>query len=977
MAHSLSILGQPVLEGPQGPLRYTATKAQALLWHLAAQPETSFSRSHLATLLWPDDTESEGRNRLNTTLSRLRSSLPLWPIRQNGDMLQWDRFAGMGLDTLRFLEISRAIGLDSPGYGPVSSARHDALTEAVSLWRGPLLQGFTPSFSSNYEEWLEQERTLWERRILEAVARLVHLEESRGAWDRMISHCQKALGIDPLQERFHRWLMIAYYQTGERAAALNQYTLCAQLMEAQLGATPDPATTRLREQIAQGDLERAEGHTVSLPAVVSQGAVSAASEIAGLSGRDLHILAAWAGRTPSEVRNDPGMAAMGMFALTDPLTQLYNRRYLETLLEIEIRSGKPLTLALLEMQGLRRINDTLGSERGDTVLRTCATYLKEELVQGVVARMGGGGFAVLFPGLSIETAADLVQQVLTDLSAALVVPDLRGSMEFAAGLAAFPEDGADLVTLQRSAEGAVYWAKKQRVRRVRMARELSGGAATGEPRTPEVSAALAGRDSLWGRMAQMLDHAAAGQGALLVLEGPVGSGKSRLLTELAHAGHSAGFRVVEVAPDPAEPAYRPISAALQALVGKEPAPIPTENPYGHVLGLVHQLQEAAAAGEPVLLCIDDLHEAGNLTALALVQLSWKLHRQRLLVAAALQTGANQAFDWASLITIGVAAKRLVREHVAGLDLKGTRRLAIAQLGSVLSGPAVRVLQETTGGNPLHVTQVLKTWVETGVLAPGPSGWTVDFDQAAEAPRELFQALVWRVKHLEPEVQELLGLAAVLGRQFQLHHLRVLSGMTGETLFVYLDRVIGEGLLQTVDPDRLRFAHPILQEAAYSILPPLTRRLAHGMAGLMLTESGAASDADLARHFDAAGEPKRSFAYHLKAGEAAASRYSYVAARHHLGRAWQIAPLVGPEELKGKSWLPLALCQVNMAGGDPRGAMESCREALQHPCSHDPADRAALLLKMGQVALATGDFGAATQSLVAAEELLDQIPPRTG
>ncbi|MFZ5816331.1 MAG: BTAD domain-containing putative transcriptional regulator [Bacillota bacterium] len=971
MAYSLSILGQPSFQGPNGPIRYSATKAQALLWHLAAQPETAFSRSHITNLLWPDDSESEGRNRLNTTLSRLRQSMPVCPIRQNGDMLQWDRYSGVALDTLRFLEISRAVGLESSGQSASGVNQVEAISEAVSLWRGPLLQGFVPTFSSTYEEWLEQERLLWERRILEALARLVQLEEGRSAWGRVIAHSQQALAIDPLQERFHRWLMVAYYQAGERGAALNQYTQCAQIIQAQLGATPDPATTRLRDQIAGGEIERA-GSWQAAPTVGAQAAAALIPEAGSLSARDLQVLGNWSGRPATEVAADSSASAMGQFALIDPLTGLYNRRYLETLLELEIRSGNAPVIALLDMKGLRRVNDTLGLERGDSVLRTCAAYFREELPQGVVSRMGGGSFAVLFPSVPVDVAAVLVQQAVAGLSASLVIPDLRGSVEFAAGIAAYPEDAADALSLQRTAEVAVHWAKKHRARRVVLARDLMATSSLEQTRSPEFSAALIGRESLWERMQMLLDQAAAGRGQMLVLEGTPGSGKSRLIAELAQTARLSGWRVVQVAPSPSGALYEPVSEALKALTGREPQGLP-DDPYGQVRALAGRLMEEVGHSQPVLICIDDLHEAGNLTALALTHMSWKLHHGRVMVALALETGANTTFDWSSLTTIGAATQRLVREQLLGLDLNGTRRLALAQLGSTLAGPAVRVLHEMTGGNPLQVIQVLKAWTGTGILTPGPSGWTLDFEAAVQAPRDLLGALTWRMGQLEPDVQELLGLAAVLGREFHTSDLRRLSSGEEELLKSGLEQAVQEWIIAATGPDLYRFTHPLLREAAYTRLNPLTRRLAHGLAGLLLVESGGAHPGQLARHFDAAGMPERSFAYHIQAGEEAEARRAYVTARHHLTRAWQVLPGVAGVDPSLQERLPLALSRVMLTYGDRRAAVDTCREALQRS-GLPSATQAALLLGLGRIAMAEGDGGSVLEVLERAEALREQLDP---
>lgn len=245
-AYNLFLLGQPGLAGPAGTIRLAGLKAQALLWYLAAQPDRVFSRSHLAALLWENDDESGRRNSLGTTLTRLRKALPVWPLRSDGDVLGWDPAAGVRVDTARFLELTR--GLAAPG--------GRLLAEAVSLWRGPFLDGFHLPANEAYDQWLRLERQQWENRVLAALGALVQAELAEGAWEGAIGHSRQALAIDPLQERFHQSLMAACYHSGDRAAALSQYAECRRVLQRELGVEPDAATTSLRDAIARGELPR-------------------------------------------------------------------------------------------------------------------------------------------------------------------------------------------------------------------------------------------------------------------------------------------------------------------------------------------------------------------------------------------------------------------------------------------------------------------------------------------------------------------------------------------------------------------------------------------------------------------------------------------------------------------------------------------------------------------------------------------------
>ncbi|MEZ5373475.1 MAG: GGDEF domain-containing protein [Microthrixaceae bacterium] len=143
---------------------------------------------------------------------------------------------------------------------------------------------------------------------------------------------------------------------------------------------------------------------------------------------------------------------------TDPLTGLRNRRALVTSLDREIaaaqRTGRPLTVAYLDLRNLKRVNDQLGHEAGDDLIRALARALAGDLRRAdVVARVGGDEFVVLLPGVDAPTATMLLRRVLDGPG----VPEANAGMveyEFAA-----PDPAPDPDEMLRRADEAMYRAK--------------------------------------------------------------------------------------------------------------------------------------------------------------------------------------------------------------------------------------------------------------------------------------------------------------------------------------------------------------------------------------------------------------------------------------------------------------------------------------------------------------------------------------
>lgn len=154
-------------------------------------------------------------------------------------------------------------------------------------------------------------------------------------------------------------------------------------------------------------------------------------------------------------------------ATTDALTGVHNRRYMEQRLREELhraaRSGDPVSFVLLDVVGLKRVNDTLGHAAGDLVLQEVAGQLRSAMrASDVVCRYGGDEFAVLLPETRPEEAARAVQRVLDALARH---PGVWGEgIPVSAGVAAFPEDGRAPEALVSTADRRMYRARRLGVR---------------------------------------------------------------------------------------------------------------------------------------------------------------------------------------------------------------------------------------------------------------------------------------------------------------------------------------------------------------------------------------------------------------------------------------------------------------------------------------------------------------------------------
>jgi len=225
---------------------FVSGKVQALLCYLAVtgRPHT---RATLATLFWGDSPDDVAANNLRQALTNLRRLLEPHVVitRQtvafNGD-------SPLRLDVARF-EAAIATGL----------AEDDIkrLRDAIALYRGDFLEGFSVRDAPEFDEWVMIQRERLRDLALRALHRLATVHVTRGESAESIDYTTRLLALDPWREDAHRQLMLLLARNGQRGAALAQYVTCRRILAGELGIEPLPETTALYERIRSASASRA------------------------------------------------------------------------------------------------------------------------------------------------------------------------------------------------------------------------------------------------------------------------------------------------------------------------------------------------------------------------------------------------------------------------------------------------------------------------------------------------------------------------------------------------------------------------------------------------------------------------------------------------------------------------------------------------------------------------------------------------
>src|SRR5947208_4280462 len=148
-------------------------------------------------------------------------------------------------------------------------------------------------------------------------------------------------------------------------------------------------------------------------------------------------------------------------SIRDPLTGLFNRRYLEETIERELlraeRSGGTLGVIMLDLDHFKRFNDSFGHDVADTVLREFSALLQSSVrASDIVCRYGGEEFLLVMPDTSAETTFELAHQLRAAVKQLTVSHrgQVVGSVTVSGGVAVFPTHAATAEALIHSPDTA-------------------------------------------------------------------------------------------------------------------------------------------------------------------------------------------------------------------------------------------------------------------------------------------------------------------------------------------------------------------------------------------------------------------------------------------------------------------------------------------------------------------------------------------
>jgi TolB-like protein/Tfp pilus assembly protein PilF len=238
------------------PVALKSRKARALLAILSTQRDFRASRAKIASLLWSDRAEPQARGSLRQVLADLRRTLgSAGPdvVRSDGEMVELNG-ARIGSDVARFETL-------------LANKCRAALEQAVTLYRGPFLDGFDLREDA-FDDWRMQESNRLEAQMIAGLTLLASLCETNGDPELALAHVDRLLEIAPLREETHRKAMELCRCMGRTTEAIERYEQLRSRLITELDIEPQEESKNLFLEL-RASRERAVQHEVSTTPSVS------------------------------------------------------------------------------------------------------------------------------------------------------------------------------------------------------------------------------------------------------------------------------------------------------------------------------------------------------------------------------------------------------------------------------------------------------------------------------------------------------------------------------------------------------------------------------------------------------------------------------------------------------------------------------------------------------------------------------------
>jgi DNA-binding CsgD family transcriptional regulator len=440
---------------------------------------------------------------------------------------------------------------------------------------------------------------------------------------------------------------------------------------------------------------------------------------------------------------------------------------------------------------------------------------------------------------------------------------------------------------------------------------------------PIVCPVLIGRGPHLDSMLRCVEEARTGRGRVVLVSGEAGIGKSRLVAEVLGHAQRTGARVLEghcFEPDRSLP-YAPLQDLLESvpiahspyaivdalgataydlvpllpdLAGWLPGarhgvPLDSEQEKRRLFVALTQLFVRHATVDPLLVAIEDIHWSDDASLDFVEYLTRRIAGQPIVLLLTFRT-EEVGTRLAALLTELDRGRVASEVRLARLGRADAATMVRTTAGGDHPVPPVLLdaIYRLTDGNPFFIEEIVRSLVADAIAPFGAAESAEEVVERLRIPRSVEEAVRRRFDPLSSGARQMVTLAAVAGRRFDLPLLQVVQGCDAHQLLAHLKELLAAQLVVEEAADRFAFRHALTRQAIYSRLLALERRTYHRTIAETIEQLHAdALDpyvADLGYHTFAAAEWQKALDYGRRAGEVALRLHAARAAVEHFGRA---------------------------------------------------------------------------------------------
>ncbi|MEO0271756.1 MAG: diguanylate cyclase [candidate division WOR-3 bacterium] len=524
------------------------------------------------------------------------------------------------------------------------------------------------------------------------------------------------------------------------------------------------------------------------------------------------------------------MAREGYSIYLDELTKAYNRRYLISFLDHEIkkikRYGGKSSVLFIDLDNFKTVNDLLGHLEGDRFLVNFVQSVKSTLRESdIIARYGGDEFVIILPNTSAESAVNVAQRILDILKEReqYGTPVSLCSI----GIVEIPTHGLDYETILSRADKALYKAK-----RMGKARYFIYSEDIPYPQIPS--------KTFIGRHAEKTEllRAIKGNSPLILIKGSTGIGKSRFVNETLkilenyvtlETGCYGTLSSIPFVPfkeltkkisETFNVKFREFYVRLDEFDRKALSPVLPETLPGVIEHIdrykfyetFFEFLTFISGDKAAIIFIDDIQWMDK-SSTELLYYLLRLSKNRLKFLATARSEDLRDTPIESLIPMVSREGLLSEMEVGPLNESSINELTESILQAPISEKLKKTLFLKSGGNPLFVEELIRELYEKELIKFNGEEWDLLTEDFSWVPERVELVLKNKLKYFSGD--PVLEVAAVIGHEFDLKIVQSVTKMNFGEILDTVDKLLRQNLIEEKDVDRFAFKEDIIRDAILS------------------------------------------------------------------------------------------------------------------------------------------------------------------